>query len=266
MTLNFATSTRGIFAALFLVGCAGCQSRITEELTVVRARDVRLRADESPQDENDGVVAVSDLWSFVPADMDGDTPQGDSEAQAGREALNHRAAMRRTSPSTSRDRPFTSRRTRAPLSQSRPATRTSRLSALPAPKRRAKAPRRTPGKPASKSAARLAREHFLDYPTTISAKSITLYCPRAYVGEVRLHGEERPRVGEKRVVIGEASLTCRELTLRARRIAWIVRDDPDIQIAARGSVQFVSKVGEQVVRENGIRSLLITNDKLTPLR
>ncbi len=246
---------------------AGCHSRISEELTVVRARDVRIKAERAPQDENDNVLSVSDLWSFVPADMDEGTAPDDVEARASRSAL-ARVARRRSTPTreTHKARSTESRLARSRSSR-QAAPRTVRRSSLPPPKRRAATPRRASGKPATKSAARLAREHFLDYPTTIKATRITLYCPPAYAHEATLRGDERPRIAGKRIVTGDAELRCRELTLKARRIALIVREDePDLQIAARGDVHFVSQVGGQMVRENGIRSLLITNDKMTPLR
>ena len=40
----------------------------------------------------------------------------------------------------------------------------------------------------------------------------------------------------------------------------------DLQIMARGDVHLVSEVRGNVTRETGIRSLLITNDKIVPLR
>ena len=140
---------------------------------------------------------------------------------------------------------------------------------LPAPRRRAARPARVEGRKTGKTAAQLAREHFLDFPTRIEATRITLYCPAQYAAEVRMRGEtvDRSQPARQRAV-GGARLVLRELTLEADRITLRVRDpaEQDLQITARGGVRFVSKVRDNVHREDGLRSLLITNDRTVPLR
>ena len=58
------------------------------------------------------------------------------------------------------------------------------------------------------------------------------------------------------------------LTLEGERITLRAREpgSDDVQITARGDVELVSRQGDQVLRETGLKSLIVTNDRLTPLR
>jgi hypothetical protein len=120
-----------------------------------------------------------------------------------------------------------------------------------------------------KSVEAVARERFLDHPTEVRADAITLTVPARLLAEVRLTGAEvtEPQAG-RRVADGGARLVCRELTLVGERITLRTRlgGTEDVQITARGDVSFVSRQADQVLREQGVRTLLITNDALTPLR
>ena len=112
------------------------------------------------------------------------------------------------------------------------------------------------------------RDRYLDHPTRIRAERIAFYCPAALAGEVQLRGESvETKQPTRRVAMGRASLLCRELTLEAEKITLNVRgEDPDVQITARGNVHFVTKQKAQVLREEGVRSLLVTNEQVVPLR
>lgn len=136
--------------------------------------------------------------------------------------------------------------------------------ALPVPTRR------TREEPAARQPlASRARQRFLDNPTLIRAGGITFYCPREQLPDVRLTGDRvtDPRPG-RRIARGRARLTCRELTLESDRITLVVRDDgiSDVQITATRGADFVSTQGGSVIREEGVRSLVITNDRMVPLR
>ncbi len=149
-----------------------------------------------------------------------------------------------------------------------PPTRPSRpkLSVL---RRRAVKEARPVGKTTGKSTVLLAREHFLDYPTRVVAQKITLHIPATYGREVQLTGATvTPWEASRRVARGKARLALRELTLEAERITLRVRQDgrEDIQIMARGGVGFVADVRANILREEGLRSLLITNDQVVPIR
>ena len=65
-----------------------------------------------------------------------------------------------------------------------------------------------------------------------------------------------------------ARLVLRELTLEAERISIRVQPEGllDLTIMARGNVHLVSEIRGNVNRETGIRGLLITNDRIVPLR
>lgn len=112
------------------------------------------------------------------------------------------------------------------------------------------------------------RERFLAQPTELHAAQVSLVLPAALASEVRL---EAGTVGEptpgRRVASGSATLRLRELTVQAERITVRTREaGEDVQVNARGDVRLVSRQGDLVLREEGLKGLLIANDALTPLR
>lgn len=144
-----------------------------------------------------------------------------------------------------------------------------RKPALAVPQRRARKEARPVGKKATRSLEQLAREHFLDYPTRVKARKITIHLPAYLAHEARLTGQTvSPARGGRRQAMGGARLVLRELTLEGERVALRVRDDErlDVQIMARGDVGFVAEVRSNVLRHEGLRSLLVTNNQVVPLR
>ncbi|MDA1194771.1 MAG: hypothetical protein O2894_06265 [Planctomycetota bacterium] len=123
------------------------------------------------------------------------------------------------------------------------------------------------GETTGKTAERLARDHFLDYPTLIRARSITLHLPPDLLAEARLRGAAITPPGVRRVATGAARLELRELTLEGERVTLALREDglDDLQIVARGQVAFVADIRANILREEGLRGLLITNDRVAPL-
>jgi hypothetical protein len=155
----------------------------------------------------------------------------------------------------------------APVAVATPVERPSPPPAprTPAPVRRAAPAPRT----AATSAADLAREHHLANPTRIRAQRITFRCPPRYAAEVSRSAASAAEESPGRSVLsGGARVLCRELTLEADRIVLEVRRDgvDDLQVIAKGDVSFVTVQRGQVLREEGVRSLLLTNDRLLPLR
>ena len=137
------------------------------------------------------------------------------------------------------------------------------------PRRRARKEARPVGQKTGKSTEQLTREHFLDYPTRVKARKVTLYIPPPYAREVRLTGQSvSKRMNGRQQALGGARLVLRELTLEGERVTLRIRDDgrPDIQIMARGDAGFIAEVRANVLREEGLRSLLITNDQVVPIR
>jgi hypothetical protein len=139
--------------------------------------------------------------------------------------------------------------------------------AVPVPRRRGPAapPRGT--RPA-KSPEVAARERYLDHPTLLRASRITFRCPPAYIPECRLAGASvREEAPGRRLAEGRARLVCRELTLEADSLVLEARTDgrPDLQWTARGAISFVSDQRGQVFRHEGVRSLLVTNDRVVAL-
>lgn len=140
---------------------------------------------------------------------------------------------------------------------------------LAIPGRRARKDARPVGKKVSKSPAQLARDHFVDYPTRVKAARLTIYLPPELAKRARLTGDDvdnkRPA---RRTAVGDARLVLGELSLEAGRIVLRTRSDgrEDLQIMARGDVEFVSEVRGNILREHSLRSLLITNDQVVPLR
>lgn len=140
---------------------------------------------------------------------------------------------------------------------------------LAVPRRRARKDVRPVGKKVRKNPALLARDHFIDYPTRVVARKITLHVPSDLARRVALTGEhvDQRAVG-RRQALGTARLVLGELTLEGERVTLRTRTDGrnDLQIMARGEVRFVTEVRGNVMREEGLRSLLITNDQVVPLR
>ncbi|MDJ0975390.1 MAG: hypothetical protein QNJ98_13075 [Planctomycetota bacterium] len=140
---------------------------------------------------------------------------------------------------------------------------------LPVPRRRVTPPKPKRGTPINKSPQELVRAHYLDNPTTVRAGKITFYCPAAYLGEVRLKADDIVNTSaDRRVATGGARLLCRELTLIAERITLRIRRDGDaeLQVTARGNVELVSRVRNKATRETGLRSLILRQDQMMPLR
>ena len=140
---------------------------------------------------------------------------------------------------------------------------------LAIPVRRAREEARPVGQKARKSRERLARDHFTDYPTRVVAQRITLHAPPDLAGQAHLTGarvEDLP--GGRRQALGGARLVLGELTLEGDRVTLRTRTDglDDLQVMARGAVQFVAEVRGNILREQGLKSLLITNDQVVPLR
>lgn len=140
---------------------------------------------------------------------------------------------------------------------------------LPVPRRRVTAPKPKRGTPIDKSPKELVRAHYLDNPTTVRAAKITFYCPEAYLAEVQLTAEDLVDTSaDRRVATGTARLLCRELTLIAERITLRIRRDADaeLQVTARGQVELVSRVRNKATRETGLKTLILRQDQMLPLR
>lgn len=242
-----------LLLGLVLVGCA---SRREVGLPTVDASRVRLRLEE-PREEAGGAVALEDEiggpWRVVPAGQDLFPDEVATDLDE---------VLVPAVPEAPPPRPAQARR---PVANAPPPSQP----ALPVPRRRAAREARPEGQRLARSADQLAREHFLDYPTRVRAAKVTFYCPPDYAAEVRLSGAATEDLGGgSRRAQGGARLLLRELTLEAERITLKVRRDgvPDLQLLARGGVQFVSEVRGNVMRETGLRSLMITNDRIVPLR
>ena len=155
---------------------------------------------------------------------------------------------------------------RRPAAPKRPAQPSLAL----LPRRLPPPPRDKDGQPLGprKAPDELRRHRYLDNPTRLRAGRVAFYCPEALASEIHLTGGRVEAKGAKRrVATGGARLICRELTLEADKISLNLRgEDPDIQLTARGDVHFVTRQRSQVLREEGIRSLLITNEQIVPLR
>lgn len=141
--------------------------------------------------------------------------------------------------------------------------------ALPVPKRRAtpKPPKR--GTKSTKTVQQLEREHYLDNPTTVHAHKITFYCPAAFLREVRLTADDvKETSADRRIARGGARLLCRELTLVADQITLRIRREADaeLQVIARGEVDFISRVRNQSTHDEGLKSLILRQDRVIPLR
>jgi hypothetical protein len=241
---------RVALAVAFGLLCAACASQRTVGMPLVNASDVRVRVDEpapgprAPHLEDE----IGGPWQVV---ADGqDLFAGPSDVLV-EDVLVREVPAPRPAP-----RPVV----RAPVPTG---------PVLAVPRRRAARAARPEGQRQQRTPEQLAREHYLDYPTRLRARKVTFYCPAAYASEVRLTGEALDDLGAgSRRAQGGARLLLRELTLEAARITLKVRQDgvPDLQLVARGDVQIVSDVRGNVIRERGLRSLMITNDRMVPLR
>lgn len=235
-------------APLLLLTCVGCAAQREAGLPVVYGSQVRLdgspakKAAAAADEPLDPMTAYASWWQEVPDDF------GTQSAPRPPSIKKRLAARRKAAPV---------RR----IVEEAPA--------LAVPQRKARAEARPEGKASGKNTAQLARDHYLDYPTHLQAQKITFACPRGYADRVRLTGDDTDRSNAGRVrVQGNAKLVIGELTLEAQRITWRIQPAGklDIQILARGEVHFVSTVRGKVARETAIRSLVITNDQLIPLR
>ena len=238
-----------------LVG-VGCASQVTYELPIVDVNQWKIRAEENApttlaEAEHDS-FEVGGMWrrSLEPFERQ-------EVVLAATTATKPDSQPEEPSPPTAVDRLIA--RT-APQAPPRPR--------IKAPKPRSSKPRRPQGNQ-GKSAEHLDRDHYLDYPTHIVAQRITFYCPVDCAHEIRLKADDVREVHPtRRMARGNARLICRELTLEADRITVRIREEPDadLQVAARGNAGIVSTVHGQTQREEGLRSMLITNDRLVPLR
>jgi hypothetical protein len=242
---------RILLLALILT-TAGCAARREVGLPVVYGSSLRVDgrpevAGAQPAAAEDEALAYASWWREVPDDFGaGATPA--------RPTIHERLAERREAEAR-----------RAAASRPSPAPQPT----LAVPLRKARREARPEGKCAGKDTAQLARDHYLDYPTHIQAERLTFACPRSYTGRVHLTGDHVDRSRPERVQVqGHARLVLGELTLEGERITWRVQPEGklDIQILARGDVHLVSEVRGNVSRETGIRSLVITNDQVIPLR
>lgn len=240
---------------------AGCATQVTHELPIVDASKVKVFVEQGApttgQDAAEDTFEVSGAWrrSLEPFERQ------EVVLAAARPA----GAAGGTAPATSAARPPTAVERLAARSTPTPPPRPQ----MKAPKARSKRPLRPEGKRQSKSGPRLARDHYLDYPTSVVAQRITFYCPADCANEIRLKADDvRQTHPTRRLARGNARLVCRELTLEADRLTVRIREEPDadLQVSARGAAGIVSTVRGQVQREEGLRSMLITNDRLVPLR
>jgi hypothetical protein len=123
---------------------------------------------------------------------------------------------------------------------------------------------------AGKTLEEVAREKFLSAATTIDAEKATVTVPAALAAEASLRGTTVREDGgpNRRVAEGVAVLTLRRLTVKARRIVLVARDDgkDDVQVSARGNASLESDQPASVVHESGLKALLLTNDGYVPLR
>ncbi len=235
-----------LVAGLVLCACSSWQA--VDDLPVVDASQVNLEVDDGPWSET-GDDGVGGVWRLAndrfeePASID----LADLEPKT-------------EDPSPEPERaPPPAFAVRAPEPAPKLAVPTHRDPGRVKPR----------GTKLTRSPEQVAREHYLTNPTTIEAERITFYVPPGYLPEVRLTGAEvKDLAANRRRATGNARLVCRELTLKADQITLrtLKPDARDIRITARGGAGIVSKVRDQVLRDEGLRSLLISNDRLTPLR
>ena len=246
------------FAALASAfAVAGCATQVTTELPVIDADRFHVQPEAAPpttlaEAQNDDLFEVSGIWrrSLEPFE------RPEAVLVAAKPDVDKQPP--KPAPQTALDRLLFRSQPQAPP---RPQ--------VVAPKSRRARPVRPEGQRATKSAAHLARDHYLDYPTRVVGQRITFYCPADVAREIRIKADDvRQTHPLRRLARGNARVTCRELTLEADRITIRIREEPDadLQISARGNATLVSTVRGQEQREEGVRSLLVTNDNLVPLR
>ncbi len=238
---------------LLLAALAGCRSHTTAGLPTLSAARLKpltaTAADEAPWKPEERYEVIGGPWRVAHGQFE--TPVATLPAGTSRRVDPFAAAPEPVRP--------------APAVVHRPPPQRT----MAVPRRRARKEARPVGQKTTRTPEQLAREHFLDYPTRIEAHKITLHLPPRFAGQVRLTGQDvSQRPGGRRMALGGARLVLRELTLKADRITLRIRDDglEDVQIMARGKVGFIADVRANVLREEGLRSLLITNDQVLPIR
>lgn len=223
---RFLTACAAVLAVLVAAGCAGARSA-------------------APRSDEPDVVLVVDAtgpWKVLPLPAaDGNAPNEVAAQPAEREVIE------------------------VPP----PGLHAPARPRLAVPKRRATPQPAALGTRPAKSLRDLARERYLDHPTRVKARRITFYCPQVFAQEVRLTADDSQQTNPtRRVASGRARLVCRELTLEADQIVLRIRTEAnaDVQVSARGSVDFITDQRGQILRENGVRTLILTNEKIVPLR
>ncbi|MEZ6007033.1 MAG: hypothetical protein R3F05_04575 [Planctomycetota bacterium] len=240
-----------------------CTSAATSELPIVDMSEVAVIPEGArPRDEVDDVLIVGGVWErfepVPPAVLIGE--QGP-----------HAEGALLTSATQPRDEPreltglerllARGRGTQAPRPQQPP---------LEAPLPRGGRFLREDGKPSFRTAEELARDHVLDWPTRIEAGEVTFYCPPSAAAELDLRGDELRDLGTNgpRVAYGHARLRCRELSITAERITVRILPPGEdaLRIVARREVRYALRVRERVFQDEGLKSLMVMNDQIVPLR
>lgn len=239
--------------AVVVLALAGCHADNEVSLPTLARGEVRVRPDAGPWRPVPVHEEIRGPWRVAQGGF------GDAAAPAAAPADPFAAAPQppaAPAPVALPPRP-------APAPTPPPAPR------LAVPRRRGAREARPAGVRTARSPEQLAREHYLDYPTRIRAARVTLYLPPAYAGEVKLEGRQVERgTPARQWARGHARLVLRELTLEGDRVTLRVRSDgrDDLQIIAHGNVELVSEVRGNVMRQQGLKSLIVTNDQLVPLR
>jgi len=245
-----------LFVLLFVLVGSGCASKTERSMPIVGGGVVLLDTSDGPWQPVAEEEEIGGPWRVA---------HGGFERAAEPSRLAAASTSLAGAPEPVGDaEPRTVPPARPPAAAPRP-----RGPRLAVPGRRARREVRPVGKKATKDAGTLARDHFLDYPTRIAAARITLHVPAVLAARARLTGGQVDGAsGSRQRAVGGARLTLGELTLEADRITLRPRTDgrPDLQVMARGGVELVANVRGNILRESGLRSLLITNDQVVPLR
>lgn len=257
-------------AAILLPGCA-----TQREVGLPVVYGARVLADPAPPGAGAGGLGGeepegpqdADYWQPVADDFSAAAPPIPAQPPT------RSASRRRLASRAAASRAAVSRSGGSRAAATRAAPRAARRKKEPVdivlvPRQRARKAARTEGKRTGKTAAQLAVDHYLDYPTHIRAEKITFACPKSYAARVHLEAEHMDRSLPGRVRgQGGARLRIGELTLEAERITWRLQAEgkQDVQILARGDVYLVSHVRGHIQQEKGIRGLVIKNDKAVPL-